>query len=429
MANLGSADKKMIVATTIGSIFEIFDFLSFVFLSSIIAELFFPPKIHTLAILFTYLTITMSYLLRPIGGLILGHLGDKYGRKSVFTLSILLMSIPSFAIGLLPTFQTIGYFATALMILARILQGFSLGGEVPGSITYIAEKFKSRNFYFYCAWLTFGANMGVAFGSQAIRTLTQYTSHDFMYSIGWRIPFLIGGLLTIVGFYIRKSVSESEQFKQLQQTKHLSQAPLMTLIAKFKPQILCGILLCVIVSLTTSVFHVFLPNLFTTYFKFSLSTASNISCVGAATMAVFSLFFAYLTRYINVVTILRVGLISLIALLALVLFDVVNLSAMLKNNVTGLYLIVIAISIALSGVNGIFFGILAGLFPTQVRFSGISFCYNMAYILGAGLTPLWTSSVIQITGTYKIIIAVAIAVACVSLVNTILVKKLIREVV
>ena len=137
-----NTDKKMIVATTIGSIFEIFDFLSFVFLSSIIADLFFPPNIHHLAMLFTYLTITMTYLLRPIGGLILGHLGDKYGRKSVFTISILLMSIPSFVIGLLPTFQAIGYLATILLVISRILQGFSLGGEVPGSITYIAEKFK-----------------------------------------------------------------------------------------------------------------------------------------------------------------------------------------------------------------------------------------------------------------------------------------------
>lgn len=422
-----STDRKMIVATTIGSIFEIFDFLSFVFLSSIIAELFFPQKIHGLAILFTYLTITMSYLLRPIGGLILGHLGDKYGRKSVFTASILLMSVPSFAIGLLPTFNTIGYAATVLMVLARILQGFSLGGEVPGSITYIAEKFKTKNFYFYCAWLTFGANIGVACGSQAIRLLSQTTSSEFMHTIGWRIPFLVGGLLTVVGFYIRKSVSESEQFKQLQISKHLSQAPLMTLVKQYKQQILCGILMCIVVSLTTSVFHVFLPNLFINYYKFSLSTASNISSIGAATMAICSLIFAYLIRYINVVAMLRVGLSSLIIILVLIVTDILNLNQMLKQDVTGLYIVVGFISLALSAVNGIFFGVLATLFPTQVRFSGVSFCYNIAYIFGAGITPLWTSSVIQLTGNYKIIIAVCIFVAVISLANTLQIKKLAKE--
>ena len=156
-------NHKMLIAATLGSFFEIFDFLSFVFLSPIIAKLFFPPQSHSLSILFTYLTITMSYLLRPVGGLVLGYFGDKYGRKSVFTVSILLMSIPSFAIGLMPTFHKVGYLATFIIVLARILQGFSLGGEIPGSITYMAEKFPNKNYFFYCAWLTTGANIGVAY--------------------------------------------------------------------------------------------------------------------------------------------------------------------------------------------------------------------------------------------------------------------------
>lgn len=417
-------DKKMIIATTIGSIFEVFDFLSFVFLSPIIAKLFFPPEVHGLAIIFTYLTITMSYLLRPIGGLILGHLGDKYGRKSVFTLSILLMSIPSLTIACLPTFKTIGYSATILMVVARILQGFSLGGEVPGSITYIAEKFDTKNYFFYCAWLTFGANIGVACGSQLIRLLNQFTSTNFMETFGFRIPFLIGSLLTIVGFYIRKSVSESEQFKQLQKAKHLSRAPLVTLITKYQKQILCGFLMCLIVSLTTSVFHIFLPNLFINYYKFNLDAASNISSIGALTMAIFSLLFAYCTCYINIITMLRLSLISLIIIFGLIIANILNLSTMLQHNIMELYLIVGLISIALAGVNGIFFGILASLFPTEVRFSGISVCYNLAYIIGAGITPLWTSSIIQLTGNYKIIVVVCVIVAIISLINTIAIKKL-----
>lgn len=418
MSKLNTTDKKMLIASTIGSIFEVFDFLSFVFLSSIIADLYFPKENHSLALIFTYLTITISYLLRPIGGLILGHLGDKYGRKSVFTLSILLMSVPSFLIGILPTYSQIGISATILLLIARISQGFSLGGEVPGSITYIAEKLKNKNFYFYVAFLTFGANVGVATGSFLIRLLNNYTSHEFMYSYGFRIPFLIGGLLTIVGFYIRQSVTESDEFKELQKAKQLESAPLVILIKGYGKQIISGIFLCIIVSMTTSVFHVFLPNLFITFYKFDLSTASNITAIGAITMAVFSLIFAYLSKYIKVISIIRYGLLSLGLIMVLILTHVFDINRMLSSNVMGLYFLVMAISIAISMVNGLFFGVLATLFPTQIRFSGISFCYNIAYIIGAGLTPLWTSSVLQLTGNYNIIIGVMLALTILSFINT-----------
>jgi MFS family permease len=419
-------DTKMMWSMTLGSIFEIFDFLCFAFLSAIIAELFFPQYLQGMAIIFTYLTITISYLLRPIGGLILGHLGDKYGRKSVVMVSILLMSIPSLVIGLLPTFEQIGYFATALMILARILQGFSVGGEVPGAITYMAEKFKGRNFFFYCALLTFGANTGIVLAAQSIHLLTQFSTPEFMFTVGWRIPFFIGSLLALVAFYIRYSLRESEAFQDLQAHKKLSSAPIMTLFKEFKPQIICGVLLASIVSLTTSVFHVFLPGLLVKFFYFDLSVAANISSCGAAVLAIFSLLFAYVSYKRNLITVVRIALLSLMIIFTLILTNLINLNEMLQNNVAGIYGIVMLISLALSGINGLFFGLLASFFPTQVRFSGISISYNLAFVLGAGLTPLWTSSLLAATGSYYAIIAVCLGVVCIGLFNTIAVKKYAR---
>ena len=424
---LNTQEKRIIISTTIGSIFEIFDFLAFVFMSAIIADLFFPKNIHGLAILFTYLTITISYLLRPIGGLILGHLGDRYGRKSIFIISILLMSIPSFAIGLMPTFSQIGYVATVLLIICRICQGFSVGGEVPGSITYIAEKFSTQNHFFYCAWLTFGANMGVALGSQSLKLLTSYTSHEFMYSIGWRIPFLVGGLLTIVGFYIRKSIGESEQFKAIQKTKQLSKAPLLTLFRTYRVQIICGILLSIIVSLTTSVFHIFLPNLFITYFHLTQAVSSNITAIGALTLAISSLIIAYFSRYISPIIIIRTAITGLIIVMTIITLNIVNLQALIQHNVNGLYLVVFIISLLLAGVNGLFFGMLASLFPTNVRFSGVSVCYNFAFILGAGLTPLWTSSILSMTHNYQYITGICLIVALIAFINTFLLQKFINK--
>lgn len=414
-----NGNMRLIVATTIGSIFEIFDFIAFVFLTPVLAELFFPKTTSNSALWFTYLTIAISYLLRPIGGMILGHLGDKYGRKSVFSISILLMSVPALIIGLLPTYAQIGYFATALLIIMRILQGFSVGGEVPGSITYIAEKFKTANYFFACAWLTFGANFAVSVGSQGIKLLTAYTSHEFLYSIGWRLPFLFGSLLTIVGFYIRKSISESEAYQEMQQQKPHDSIPLVQLWRNYKYPIISGILLSIIVSLTTSIFHVFLPNLFVTYFHFELSQTAGISSVGAITMALASLFFAYLVRFINPITILRSALLGLSLIFVAIATDTIKL-----DQVSQLYIWVIIISFVLAGVNGLFFAILADLFPTAIRYSGIAVCYNFAYILGAGITPIWSSSILELTHSYHQIIVICLVVALISLFNTVNIKRL-----
>ncbi len=417
--SIRSGNLKLILATTIGSIFEIFDFIAFVFLSPILAELFFPPEMKSKAVFFTYLTIAISYLLRPVGGIILGHLGDKYGRKMVFSLSILLMSVPSLLIGIMPTYSQIGYFATITLILMRILQGFSVGGEVPGSITYIAERFKNSNYFFACAWLTFGANFAVSIGSQSIKLLTAHTSSGFMHSVGWRIPFLFGSLLTLVGFYIRKSISESEVYKQIQQQKQHERVPLFELLKNYRLQVVSGIMLSIIVSLTTSIYHVFLPNLFVTYFNFNISSTAGISSVGAMTMACASLLFAYITKYVNPVKLLQLSLIILGAIFAGITFNQIQL-----NNIHNLYFWVVVISFVLSGVNGLFFGILADLFPTQIRYSGIAFCYNIAYILGAGITPLWTSSILEITHSYHYISLVCLIVAMISIMNSFNIKKL-----
>lgn len=402
---------KMLIATTIGSMLEIFDFLSFIFLSSIIAKLFFPSNLHGLNIIFTYITISISYLLRPIGGAILGSLGDKFGRKSVFTVSILLMSIPSFLISMLPTYHQIGYIATVLLIVLRIMQGFSLGGEVPGSITYIKEKFGTKNYFLATAWLTFGANVGVVCAAELVEFLSIHLSSNNMLIFGYRIPFFIGGFLSIVGFYIRKSVGESEAFKKLQDTKKISSSPLRTLFRNYKSKIIQGITLAFIVSVITSLFHVILPNLLVSYFSYQLTHAIDLSLIGATTMAIFSLFFAYLTKYLTPRFIMSFGSISLIIIFGVLILD--------SNLImTHLNLIIFSISLALASINGLFFGILADLFETNVRFSGIALCYNIAYILGAGLTPLWSDLIIKTTHNLQLIFVICLIITIISLFNT-----------
>ncbi|MFO0319544.1 MAG: MFS transporter, partial [Neisseriaceae bacterium] len=377
------------LAVIIGNIFEMFDFFVFVFLSSIIADVFFPHNIGNLSLIFTYLTITVGYLLRPIGGIILGNFGDKYGRKSVFTLSILLTAIPSLVIGLIPSYDKIGYVATFLLIISRVLQGFAAGGEFPGSITFLAEKYNKKNYYFYCAWLPFGANIGVAGGALLIKIMTSSMSKTFLINYGWRIPFICGSLLAVIGFYIRKNLSESRQFVTLKENHKLYKLPIFNLLKGYLVPLILGIILCTVVSLITGIFHLFLPSLFVKYLHLSLQDVTGISFIGSFTLAIFIIIFASLTYWIKPMKIIQSAIICLIISFGLIFIDVLNM-----KDLYSLSLVVILISVLIAGVNGIYAGILVDLFPVQVRYSGIAVCFTIGAMLGGGLTPLWTSSIL-----------------------------------
>jgi MFS family permease len=406
--NILTSDNKLIIASCIGSIFEFFDFLSFVFLSPILANLFFPQH----GIVFAYLTITVSYLARPLGGILFGHMSDKYGRKTVFILTIFLMAMPSLIIGMLPVYQQVGMIAPILLVVVRFIQGVSLGAEFPNAVIYIVEKFKDRNYFFYSSWLVFGANIGITCGLLLVHFLTKYTTPEFMNTLGWRIPFIIGGLLAVVGLYIRKSFTESPEFQEVKLKNKSSRVPFLFLLKHYKFQTFCGVWLFLLVSLFTSIFHIFLPSILVNNYNFDLSDAVSISAFGTIVLALWSVIFAYLTKYINPEIIVKFCGFGLIACLIFILIKDYDVHIFSKSdNVKHLERLIIVISIFIAGLNGILFGYLARLFPTEVRCSGVSICYNFAYILGAGITPLWTSSLLQITnGSYKYIIAVCLIV-------------------
>ncbi len=384
-------EKRLLFASTIISLFELFDFVSFIFLSPVLTILFLPPQFKTNSFIFTILSITLSYICRPIGGILLANFGDKYGRKSVFAISVLMMAIPSFSMAITPTYNKIGIVSTFLLLFCRIMNAFSLGGEVPGSITYLSEVFKGKNIFFYCSWLTFGANLGLVFSAQLIKFLTSNFSHSFMYNFGWRIPFLTGGILTIIVAYVRKKINESPEFKKIKHQKKINKVPFVDLIMNYKIQILYGVLLSFIVSITTAIFHLLLPNILANQGKINIVDATNMSSIGAICLAVGSIIFGYLVKYIRVNSIIKFSIFSIIILVSGYYF--IFLKEITQFN---FITFIIAISLLLSGVNGVFFGVLSKLFPTNVRFSGISICFNCAYILGVGITPLWINYIVKI---------------------------------
>ncbi len=387
------ADRKLITICMIGSLLEYFDFMVFIFITPIIIKVFLPNDLHGLEILFTYSLISISYFVRPIGGILMGHLSDKYSRRTIFWISLLLMAVPSLVIGLLPTFNTVGYMAPILLIMMRVLQGISLGAEVPASISYMYEKYsQQKTCFFYLSWLTFGANFGVASSSLLTKFLITNFSSTAMLTYGWRLPFLLGGSLAFFGFYLRKILLESQEFKELQNIKRNSSMPLKHLFKNYIPQIICGIAICAFVSISTSLMWIFLPNLLVFYHILNMNISTNITVIGSSCLAIFSVLFGYLTKFIKPNKIISFTLTTLICFLLIVLLFIDNVNMVSNSEI---YIFIMIFAICISAVNGLFFGLLAEMFDRQIRFSGIAICYNVAYILGAGLTPFWANVLVS----------------------------------
>ena len=202
-------NKKLYFAGLVGEIMEWFDFTVYGFFALIIAAKFFPSDNHFVSLMATFATFAIGFLMRPIGALVFGHIGDTFGRKKVLTASIFLMAFPSLIIGIMPTFATIGIFAPIILILMRMLQGISVGGEHTGSVVYLTELSNLSNRAFSAVVPFVGTVLGVLLGSLVGVTIFSLFDHDTIMQWAWRIPFSMGVLIAVVGIIIRKYLPES----------------------------------------------------------------------------------------------------------------------------------------------------------------------------------------------------------------------------
>src|SRR5487761_2206691 len=195
MPNLSRNDYRTLGLAALGGTLEFYDFVIFVFFAGAISKLFFPPDMPDwLSQTQTFGIFAAGYLARPLGGIVMAHFGDLLGRKRMFMLSILLMSLPTFAIGFLPTYASIGIWAPIFLLLLRVMQGAAIGGEVPGAWVFVTEHVPARHVGFACGTLTAGLTGGILLGSLVATTVNHSYSPEELLSSGWRVPFIIGGV-------------------------------------------------------------------------------------------------------------------------------------------------------------------------------------------------------------------------------------------
>ena len=224
--------KKTIIASTLAIILEWYSFSIFGFYALILSKLFFPFANETTAILSTFLIFALSFLFRPLGSVIIASIGDRVGRKSAFILTVILMTFPTVLIGLLPTYESLGIAATVLLIILRIAQALSVGGERSATLSLFTELAPSNLKGLYGSMSLFGTTTGILLASAVCGLVSSSMPQEDLIAWGWRIPFLLGALTGIAGLFLRKIVEESEIFRNLITSGKVSKSPLKESLMK-----------------------------------------------------------------------------------------------------------------------------------------------------------------------------------------------------
>jgi MFS family permease len=379
---LTGQDYKTLGLAALGGALEFYDFIIFVFFANAIGQLFFPPEMpEWLRTLQTFGIFAAGYVVRPLGGIVMAHFGDLLGRKRMFTLSILLMSVPTLAIGLLPTYASIGLAAPLLLLLMRVLQGAAVGGEVPGAWVFVSEHVPARHTGYACGVLTAGLTFGILLGSLVATGLNTAYQPAEVLAGAWRWPFLLGGVFGLASMYLRRWLHETPVFAEMAQRKALaSEMPLKSVLRSHRAAVVVSMLLTWMLSAGIVVVILMTPALLQKIYHIDARTSLEANTLATIGLALGCIVYGVLADRIGARPVLLVGSL-LLAICVYVFYTTLRTQPELLlplYGVTGFFV----------GVVGAVPSILVRAFPPQVRFSGLSFSYNLSYAIFGGLTPV-----------------------------------------
>jgi MFS transporter, MHS family, proline/betaine transporter len=307
---------KALMGGIVGNAFEFYDFTLFGLLAPTISPLFFPLETRMLSILAGYLTFAVGYFVRPLGAVIFGHIGDRYGRRTALYLCLLLMAIATLIIGITPTYKTIGIFAPCFVIFARILQGFSAGGEFAGGLTFIVEHTDKRRAGFAAGLALGGGCGGIFFGSIAALIFTLPNMPIW----AWRVPFIIGFFVALAGLYIRLFLEETPAYIKTKEKEEIQKIPLITGIKRFYKQFIFSVFLYVFCGALYYVNVVAFPLLLEKTISVSAIISKTSNALKMLTLVVMIPVFGYLSDKIEKAILSGISIVLLIIFAFLCLY-------------------------------------------------------------------------------------------------------------
>jgi MFS family permease len=379
---LTTQDYKTLSLAALGGALEFYDFIIFVFFATTIGALFFPPSMPEWLRQFqTFGIFAAGYIVRPLGGMVMAHFGDLLGRKKMFNLSILLMALPTLAIGLLPTYAAAGLAAPLLLLLLRVMQGAAVGGEVPGAWVFVSEHVPARRVGFACGTLTAGLTFGILLGSLMATAINSAFTPEQVAQYGWRIPFLLGGVFGLGAMYLRRWLHETPVFVELQQRKALAaELPIKAVLRGHRGAVAVSMLLTWMLSAGIVVVILMTPTLLQTVYGIAKPAALAANTLATLCLAIGCVVAGLLADRIGARNVLLGGAVLLAACTYAFYTTLLASPDMLKP----LYAL---LGFAV-GVVGAVPAVMVRAFPAPVRFSGLSFSYNLSYAIFGGLTPV-----------------------------------------
>ncbi|MCX7338007.1 MAG: MFS transporter [Alphaproteobacteria bacterium] len=399
--------KKVIISCMIGNALEWYDFVIYGYFSVIIGKLFFPSADPIAQLVATLGVFWVGFIARPLGAILFGHIGDKVSRKAALTISIYVMAIPTALIGCLPTYEYIGAWGGFLLMILRVFQGLAIGGEFTGSMVFMVEHAPAEKRGLAGSWATCSLVIGVIIGSAVATIFTTLLTQEQLELWGWRVPFILSIFGSLIGTYMRKNLSDPVAYIDAKRKRKAQSTPLKDLILCHKSKLL----LVVLVDFLTAVGFFMLVIFLTTYFKTFLHLSDRRSLfINTVNMLVFCLVIpigGWLSD--------KYGRRALLAYPCLG-FMVLSypLFGLIQHGSYGALMAQMIMVIMM----GLFFGTipatLSEIFPTQVRFSGLSVAHNISMAVFGGGIPLIATKLIHFTGdlaspAYLLIVAAALS--------------------
>ena len=380
---------RIVLLASLGGTLEFFDFVIFGIFARDIADAVFPSDSPLVSLMASFAAFAAGYLARPLGGIVLSHYGDRYGRRRVFLWSVFVMSGATLGMGLVPAYAQWGVAASALMVGLRLIQGFCLGGELPGALTYVVET-APKVAPFVCGVVFACVTMGVAMAtgvSLSVRTLLDPIDVP---TYGWRIAFVLGGLGGILSFVLRRSLDESPEFERM---KSLAlRQPFRELLRTHRAQVLVGCLVLAGTGCFNGLFFSHLPAYLSGVLQYDARHAVFSQTVGVIASAAGIVVTGWLGNRIPPRYLLRLG-VGLLLVFAYPFYLALSTHAM------NLTVILTLAGLSASLTNGSFACLLTDLFPTRIRFSGVALVFNVTFTIFSGTAPLVATTLIRETGS------------------------------
>lgn len=420
-----SEHKRVLAGSMVGTTIEWFDFFIYAQAAGLIfAAQFFDPVSNdspSLAQIISWASLGISFLFRPLGAILAGHLGDRMGRKPVLVVTLLGMGAATMLMGLLPTYQAIGLAAPILLVLLRILQGMSAGGEWGGAALLTVEHAPLGRRGFFGSFPQIGVPMGMALATIFMLVLSAILTTEQFLSWGWRIPFLSSVILIVVGYFIRRAVEESPAFEEMQELKKDSSAPLRFLFKHHWRTVLK----CALIFASNNAIGYFLIAYFisygTNYVGYERTPVLAVSLVGAGAWLVSTMFFGKLSDKVGRKRTFIIGYVFL-AVWCVPMWLLIDTGSIAMFAVA-----VIVLGFLLGPTYGPMCALFAEMFPVKVRLSGVSIGYAIGSIIGGAFAPMLAEILYSTYGTSMAIAAYSVAITLVSLAGALMIPNGIQD--